>query len=382
MATYNLRRFSNPDALKAIGRKHLSALLGPYRDFLSARGVELPAPPETGHLDYEGLVRVFMGPDSDTPDALADALYFVHEMASAEGMDELLREAERQSLRIDGSPDPAPADVAVQVWLQDRDLLERKHAEQFLIRPRSFEYFQAGKSPVPDFKNPSPERLAALETDLDEWFESKKRGRGARVFVYPKKDGIWFLVRHGEPYKREGSLKDGQPSSVFYRPEKHDVLVYDRALGEIRINARSKGEKDLYRRRFGQHLFGDEDFFPGEGKYTLEPLRTDGAASLVCTDIEGMEAVKLKEIRFFWGGSEGEVEIRRANDVFSALEARQRSIPARARIIGASFQVKFSGSKAPRAVNIRPSNIAQYTRDSDSVVVEDWLMKRGFIIKE
>ncbi|MBW2619542.1 MAG: hypothetical protein JRC92_11770 [Deltaproteobacteria bacterium] len=382
MATYNLRRFSNPDALKAIGRKHLSALLGPYCDFLSARGVELPAPPETGHLDYEDLVRVFMSPDSDTPDSLADALYFVHEMASAEGMDELPREAERQGLRIDGSPDPAPADVAVQVWLQDRDLLERKHAEQFLIRPRSFKYFQTGKSPVPDFKNPSAERLAAIEADLDEWFESKKRGRGARVFVYPKRDGVWFLVRHGEPYKREGSLKDGQPSSVFYRPEKHDVLVYDRALGEIRINARSKGEKDLYRRQLGQHLFGDEDFFPGDGKYTLDPLRTDGAASLVCTDIEGMEAVKLKEIRFFWGGSEGEVEIRRANDVFSAFEARQRSIYARARIIGASFQVKFSGSKAPRAVNIRPSNIAQYTRDSDSVVVEDWLMKRGFIIKE
>jgi len=130
----------------------------------------------------------------------------------------------------------------------------------------------------------------------------------------------------------------------------------------------------------GLHLFGGEDFFPGTGKYTLEPLRTDGPAALVCTDVDGMEWVKLKEIHFFWGGSENEIEIRKASDVFAAFEARGRSLPAKSRIIRASFQVKFSDSKTPRTVTIRPSNIAQYTRDDDSAVVEEWLVKRGFIV--
>ena len=84
----------------------------------------------------------------------------------------------------------------------------------------------------------------------------------------------------------------------------------------------------------------------------------------------------------FWGGSEKEIEIRKANDVFAAYAGRGRAMPQKARIIRASCQVKFTDSKTARTVTIRPSNIAQYTRDSDAAVVEDWLTKRGFILAE
>ena len=382
MATYNLRRFAHADGLKAIAREHLLALLEPYKSYFDGRGLTLPAPSTSDELNYEQLVGVLMNPDTDTPKGLLDALYFVHEMATPECMDVLLNEAETNGISLDGNPDPTPADVAVQVYLKDRNLLERKHAEQYLTKPRSFEYFQTEVRPIPKFKPPTPRILTALAQDLDDWFEKKKRGRGSRVFVYPKRDAIWFLVRHGDPLRREGSLNGGQTSSVFYRPEKYDVLVYEPTIGEIRMNACSKGEKDLFRRQFGRHLFGSEDFFPGTGKYTLEPLRTHGESSIICTDVDGMEWVRLKEIQFFWGGAEKEVEIRKANDVFAAYTGRNRKMPTKARIIRASFQVKFTDSKTPRTVTIRPSNIAQYTRDSDAAVVEDWLTKRGFILAE
>ena len=130
------------------------------------------------------------------------------------------------------------------MFLKDRRLLERKHAERYLTRPRTFDYFQTDLHPIPSFRQPSPQTLTALETDLDDWFELKKRGRGSRVFVYRKGDSIWFLVRHGDPFRREGSLEGSRASSVFYRPEKHDVLVYQPAIGEIRMHACNKGEKD------------------------------------------------------------------------------------------------------------------------------------------
>lgn len=382
MPTYNLRRFSQPDHLKTITRAHLLQLLSPYTEFFAGRGVALPSTEDTDGLDYEGLVRVFMAPDVDTPTELAEALYMIHEMATPEGMDELLVEAEQRGMTFDGSQDPTPGDIAVQVWLRDRGLLERKHAEPFLTRPRSFEYFQTDMSPIPSFQMPTRETWVALEHDLDDWFEAKKRGRACKVFVYPKEGEVWFLVRHGEPYKREGSFEAGQSSQVFYRPEKHDVLVYDMAIGELRINAGSKGEKQLYREKFGLHLFGNDEFFPNDGKYTLEPLRTDGTASLVCLDVEGIDWVRLKEIRFYWGGAQHETEVRKADDIFAAYEARQRPLPDKARILGASFQVKFTDSRTPRTVTIRPSNIAQYTRDDDSAIVEDWLVKRGFSLVE
>jgi hypothetical protein len=379
MATYNLRHFSHAEALKQIAREHLIALLAPHAEFFSGRGVTIPSPASGETLDYDKLVEVLMTPDAHTPNDLAEALFFIDEMATVEGMDGLLEEARVSKLRLDDIPNPSPADIAVQVWIQDKDILQQKHAEQFLIKPRSFEYFQTKATPVPEFFVPNAKTLRALEHALDDWFAEHKRGRGSRVFAYPKDDGCWFLVRHGDPFKREGSLDEGEPASVFYRPEKFDVLVYDPKVGEIRMNARSKGEKDLYRKAFGRHLFGSEDFFPGTAKYTLEPLRVDGAKSLVCADVDGIEWVRLVETQYAWGGKYHETEARQADDIFAALEERGKSMPEKARIIRARFKVKFADAKTPRTVTIRPSNIAQYQRDADSVFVEQWLLNRGFI---
>lgn len=378
MATYNLRRFSNAETLKQIARRDLLALLAPHAAYFAGRGLKLPKRASDGDLDYERLVEVFMTPGSDTPPALANALFLVDEMATPEAMDGLLDEARIAGIDLDDGG-PTPADVAVQVWLHKPDILERKHAEQFLTKRRSFESFQTDRQPVPEFFLPSEKVVGGLEQELDGWFEEKKRGRGARVLVYPKDDGCWFLVRHGDPYRREGSIEKGESSSVYYRPEKYDVLTYVPKTGEIRMNARSKGEKELYRKAFGRHLFGSEDFFPGTAKYALEPLRTDGPASLVCTDVEGMEQVRLVEVHYFWGGSQREVEIRKADDIFAALQEREAEMPG-ARIIRARFKIKFADSRTPRTLTIRPSNIASYQRDADSVLVEEWLGKRGFIL--
>ena len=202
------------------------------------------------------------------------------------------------------------------------------------------------------------------------------------MFCYPREDAVWFLVRHGGPFRREASIVDGKPSSVFFRPEKYDVIAYDPAVGEIRISAHSRREKDLYREKFGQHLFGAPDFFPVDQKYTLEPLRKDGQLSLVCTDVDGMERIRLKEVSFLRGGAEGEIETHAARDVFKALESRGQVLPSSVRIRHASFQVKYTDSKRPRSFTIRTPHNAQYARETDNVVAEEWLRKRGFIIGE
>ena len=46
----------------------------------------------------------------------------------------------------------------------------------------------------------------------------------------------------------------------------------------------------------------------------------------------------------------------------------------------AKFEVKFEDSTATRMVTVRPPKAAQYTRDSDSTIIEEWLRKRGFIV--
>lgn len=380
MPTLNLRPFTSPENLRAIAPVYLLRLLEPHRSYFEPRGLWLPTTGSRAEPDYERLAEILATPDKDTPTELIDALFYVSELATPEGMDSLLDELRDRGLSIDESGEQTPIDVAIQVWLLDADILQEKHAEQHLLRPRSFEYFQTSRTRLPEFRLPSATIRRALEAALDEWFHEHKRGTGARVFVYPREHEIWFMVRHGDPYRREGSLNNGEPSCVAYRPLKFDVLVYDQRIGELRINAGTVGEKTLYREQFGAHLFDDVAYFPGTGKYTLAPLQEDGEASLRCEDVEGIEWVRLKEVHVYWGGAQGEIEVRKAKDVFAAYAARGANFP-RGRLIKAVFDVKFADCKTPRSVTIKPSNVAQYTRDHDSEHVETWLARRGFVIQ-
>jgi hypothetical protein len=160
------------------------------------------------------------------------------------------------------------------------------------------------------------------------------------------------------------------------------VIRYDGKTGELSMNAGScKKLYDLYREKVGLYFFGDALRFPaGKAKFTLDPLRSDGEDSLVCSDVDGMESVVLKEVQYFWGGPENEVEVRKASNIFSAMKRRNRSIPDSARISKAKFQIKFADSKVPRTVTVSNSNVTSFTRDSDASAVEAWLTKRGFVL--
>jgi hypothetical protein len=132
-------------------------------------------------------------------------------------------------------------------------------------------------SPVPEYAKPTPELMAQMKMSLDEFYEKRKRGRNAKVFPYERNDGVWFLVRHGDPFKREGAINDdGESVGVYYWPEKFDVVVLDPTEGDLRINTRTQGEIKQYRKVFGRHLYGDDGFFSGASKYTLTPLREKG----------------------------------------------------------------------------------------------------------
>lgn len=382
MATFRLRHFSSLSVLRAIAPERLRSFLLPYSGFFAERGCELPARGAGEEIEFQQLVDIFMSPNESTPRELLDSLFLVDEMSTPEGMDLLLDEATRAGLELELGDDNSPADVAVQVWLFDSDILERKHAEQFLFKPKSFEYFKTERTDIPPFALPSATKRRAMETALDDWFEKKKRGRASRVFAYPKDGEVWFLVRHGQPFKREESLQGAEVESVCYRPLKYDVVVYNRTLHELRINAQLIGEKELYRHQFGSHLFDDPNFFSINKKYTLEPLREYGLASMACGDIDGIESITLTEVHLLWGGAYREIEVRKATDLFAALESRGRELPSHPTLIKAMLKVKFVDCKTPRSVTIKPPNVAQYTRDSDAVILEEWMAQRGFILHE
>ena len=296
MATFNLRRFANPETLRTIDERHLRALLGPHASYLSSRGVHLE--PERP-LDHDALASVLLAPDDATPESLVSALYLVHETSTPGHMAALL-EALPAGL-LDAAPDATPADVAIQAWLRAPEVLERVHARRFAKVRRSFTHHLAAGGGG-DLGVPEPEKLVALERDLGEWFALKKKGEQARVFAYAKNDGVWFVIRHGGSFRRERAVRAGKSATVFFRPERHDVVVHNAVAGELRVNAGTKAEKEIYRVLFGTHLFGDPEHFPlSKPKYTLEPLARDPEASLVCADVAGLVSVTGTRDRLLLG---------------------------------------------------------------------------------
>jgi len=372
MATYRLRHFSRPDTLRAISQSKLREFLTPHQQFLAQHGLDVSV--ADTDLDLEVLSGLFMDPVPDTPGDLINALVYVDEMATPEAMDSLLAEID---VNIENKGDLTPADLALQIWITDRSIIERKHAEFGLVRPRSYDHFQSGKRKA--LKSPAKKTIAALEQDLDCWFEKHHRGKGARVFVFLKEDSVWLLVRHGDTYRREGRLDGSEPTSVHFRPVKYDIAVYQPDTGELRVNAKSDNEKELYRQLIGRHLFHSDEYFRGEEKYSLEPLRTCGPASLNCIDIDGLEWIRLKEYQILFPGNPWQVVSRKSDDMFALLERQGRTIHESGQLLRATFAVKFRDCKRPRSVSIQSGNKTSLTRDDDSALVEKWLVARGFI---
>ncbi len=381
MATLKFKHFSQVDDLKAIHRHSLVAFLKPHEAFFTAKGLTLPTE-SSQDFDYQTLTSLFISTD-DLPQDLIEALYQVNEMATHEGMQDILERCDDAGIKLALEVDPAPTDVAVQAWLQAPEIFERAHNEYQLDRPRSFEsFFNPDIQNIPPIKVPSADKLKSMESALMEWFSQKQCGKTVTILSFERDDGLWFLVRRGEPIKRQGAVLDGKSSSVVYRPEKHDVMVYTPALAELRISHVAKKERELYLRVFGKHLFENDQFFSERGKYTLDPLRRDGEDALVCSDIEGLDEIVLQEVRIKWGGQHKEFETRRAEDLFAAYKAREKELPRHAPLVLAKFRVTFTNTKKTRVLVIYPPNKINIKRHDDSTVLDAWMAKRGFIMNQ
>ena len=377
MPSYSLRRFANPKVLQSVSPWVLLEFLKPHADYIASKGFDLPqCDAAISDFDYLMLTSVLMKPDEHMPDSLIDALFFVHEMGTDRTMNKLLELATKTGLDI--APESTPMDVAMRIWSRDSLALEKAHSEQHIYRSRTFEHYQAD-APAP-FVEPDDTRIGEMEAALDVWFEHHKRGANARVFVYPGKDEVWFLIRHGDAYKRESAVDGYKSKGIFYRPEAFDVACYVPSLGELRVHTKNKGEQDLYRREIGKLITGDSSFFPGLDKYDFSPIVRDGEKCLVTRDIDGIDWIMLTEIRVEKHKTHYKMlTTYTAPNVFLSLRDEGIELRSNETITRAKFRVKFTGEDKPRTVTITPPNKLNLCRDTDATLVEMWLRKRGFI---
>jgi hypothetical protein len=395
MTTLRLKCFNKPGVLKRIGRPLLTRFFEQFAPQLNSNGLSLP-PPELSDSDFfNSLARLLMRPE-DLPDALNEALVAVDDLSTPQGFESLEKSpgwgARRSLLKGDSTRE----DIALQLWLADREFVIGVHNRLRLTRLTVFEYaaHENGgvNSPAPERSNRdgAPTELGALDKAaigtltiaLDEWFAVNHRGsETTRIEVYPLRDEYWFLIRHGDVFIRAPKVRQQTTEILHYRPERDDVVVYSPSLDEIRVNARTQGERELYIEQFGLHLRGSLDYFSHRAPYTLEPLRTQGAGALDADGLQGIANITLRELEILLNNNQRETITRQAEDIFrcAPLDPRQASpIPEDVHLARAIFDVQFAGARKAHPVEIRPPNILKVSRRSDPHAVQDWLLKRGF----
>lgn len=377
MASFDPKVFTRPDGLKRIANDNLIKFLLPYTGYLSGRSFTVPTDP-SAEFPHDELAKLLMQYDANIPPDLVNGLYYIDEVASNETLEEMMERANDAGITLAVDGKSTPADVATQIWNAKPDLLIERAVRSLAFQKSSFMYF-LGKTARKRSLPATPDtQLKMLETEMDPWFESKQRGKGTRVFAFPSTGKVWLLVRHGMPMIREGKHEDdGSAGVAFYRPQKHDVVIYDADQDVLAVNADTKGARTLYRESIGLVLFGDKEYF-GEGEiFTLAPIRDDGPDCLVCSDIEGIDRVRLREVVRVLPGRIPITEITRASDLFAALGDHADAKFKYGTIIAAKFGVLFRGARQERVVNLSKGS-ARYDRETDAPAVEAWLDARNF----
>lgn len=377
MARFDPKSFAQPDLLRTIQPCNLIRLLEPGRAFLEECGVSLPRDDGT-EIEYLKLARVLAEPNEYMPASVIEGLHIIGNLGTDANFDELLDIARRNFIEVE--IDTTAADLAARIWMELPQALEVKEREAGAQRRRRFESFRARDPKDVLASEELPSDFTGLEVDLEGWYASKKRGVGCRVVRADLAGEIRFMVQHGQPFKRTPTRQGAQSTCTFFRPERTDLVVYDFVANELRISTGSINEMRLYREMFGRHLFGDPEKFVYAQKYTLAPLKTDGANSLLCRDVGGLERVRLTELEFDSGRALNLTKRYKATDVFKAIEMTQEEIPMEAAVLHARFAVKLAGETTPRPVFVQPPNVAEYGRGEEASLIERWLIARRFVL--
>ena len=379
--TYQPKRFANPGLLKRLDFALLLRLLEPYRPVFEERHQFSWKESHMG-FPFDRLAKILLNPAA--PSELLETLYYVETLADEKYFDDLLTAARKLGCDTEKR---TVEDLAMLLRLECPVVLERLHAEIYRNhnkhRVKRFEsYFAAGEiRPMLDL---TQDRLEHIEAELNHWAEENRRGIGMRVFTSRDAQAVWFMIRHGQPMKRENTVEsDGSHGLTFYRPEKYDFMIYYPKEGELAMNVRTQKARTAYTQIFGRRLFDDAGYFSigNTVKYTLNPLLKYGAASLMCWGTPGIDKIRLCEIQATRPGIKNHLEIHRADDLLTVDNenlplSHRDSVPVKAK-----FQVAYADGRE-RIVTIEPPNIALYDRESDHEIIHAWLLERGFILNE
>jgi hypothetical protein len=401
MQTIKLNHFNKPQFLKRIGRDLLTQFFErakPQEEEQSPHCAFALPPPGLADADYYyALAGLLLQPGRLAPNLIED-LSAIEEMATREGLARLERVPEWARLQTGFRPGSSAEEIAMQIWLAAPQVLAREHN---LARLRRLTAFEHAAPPWPktggvlpaktetrpnvagaSFAPPDKLSIANLSMALDAWFARNQRGEeSTQIEIYSMEGDHWFMIRHGDLFNRVSTVDRQHRAILHFRPERDDAVVHSARLRELRVNARTQGERDLYIEQFGLHLHGSANYFSERRPYTLEPLRATGQDALSAEGLEGIRNIRLCRVSIRLNNHHNEILTREADDLFRCqpISPLQRGpFPDEGLLERALFEIQFTGTLKPQPVEIRVPNVLKLGRRCDTGAVQNWLCQRGF----
>ena len=377
MKSSTLKHFSNLDLLKKLDTDLLKILIGNFSEYFNKYDIQADEA-----LNYEQLKLALMNNDNkEMPENLTELLHKADEMSTETKSEHLKHELEDRETTINSSY--TPLDIALYCQLYHFDIFERSYILSYLYLKRSFFYFKAKSQQNGEHKIDT-EKQRLLESTLNEWHHKKKNIGHVKSYIYNKNEHTtWIAFTYAAPMKREGKVTpDGQSESIFYHPERTDLVIYDRKHHRLQIQTKSNSKflREEYCRVMGLHLFKDETYFQSTDKpFTFMPLSSHRETDYDWTQVDGIKSIRLTEIQFRWGDILETHKITSESDYFPELAKRNisRSTDNPLPIVAANFQVKFNGQSKERSLSITPYK-ASFVRNEDTLVIDNWFVKHGF----
>lgn len=370
-------RFTDCQFLRFVGRGLLS-------EFFAKFEAEVAVPPAevSDETFFTALNRLLMSPEG-LPDAMNEVLHEAQELSTEEGHRRLLEGMREKGLPVSLADNATPEELALRVWLQAPALLAQKYSEQRFGRLTAFVYYEKDPNCFKFGPGSAGSRghEGALVSHLDGWFA--RNGRGDETVLIEKYDmggDECYLIRHGDTFLRSPKIEKRKVEMLHYRPAKDDVVIYNLERDELRINAKTKGERELYRRAFGIYLHGFENYFRETKTYSLDPLRDLGAEALECHDIPGVNKVVLTQLEMELGKN-NQCETRKADDVLACSWSgapKGLVVPKGAKLKEAAFIIYVEAMAKPIEVRIKPPNMIRLGKNGGLPCVHQWMRKRGF----
>jgi len=113
---------------------------------------------------------------------------------------------------------------------------------------------------------------------------------------------------------------------------------------------------------------------PLEGPFAVSLFETDDLPGLYSIEPVELDYTMPHALRSYTVVAKKEASLRVENDLAPRL------VPDKATVTRAVFEYRVKDSRRRSRLTISAGNKVNFERDGDSIVLEDWLRKRGFVL--